>query len=299
MESDLAFYIVERYSKSELSFETGAMSMRFRAPQQSSCRSAAEDGGGWQMDKAFTKGLRLVEALALSDGPRGITQLAGELGLTKSNVHRLLATLHERGYVRRNAADSSYELTTKIWELGSHVIRRMDLVKLARPAMERLADITGETVHLSVLDGIDVVYLDKIESAHHIRAHTSVGARAPAFTMATGKAMLAHMTNDYLERFGPHLRRYTSTTRTSIEALRADVEQARKQGYAAVPHGEWREGIAACASAILGRSGEVVGAIGLSGPDSRIKPKQLRQIAPHVMDAARSISSALGYVVSA
>src|SRR5690606_27539600 len=182
------------------------------------------------VDKAFTKGLRLIEALARSERPRGITDLANELGLTKSNVHRLLATLQFHGYVRQLAEDRSYELTTRIWELGSRVVDRMDLVRVARPSLERLAAITGETVHLSMLDDTDVVYLDKIESEHHIRAHTRVGARAPAFTMATGKAMLAHVPRSYLERFRPLMKRYTPTTRTSIEELAADVELARQQG---------------------------------------------------------------------
>jgi DNA-binding IclR family transcriptional regulator len=246
------------------------------------------------MDKAFIKGLRLIEALARSEKPRGITDIAAELRLTKSNVHRLLATLQAQGYVRQIPPHSTYELTLKVWGLGNHVMRRMDLVHLARPAMQKLAQATGETIHLSVLDGIDVVYLDKIESAHHIRAHTSVGARAPAFTMATGKAMLAHMPDTYLERFRPHMRRYTDTTRTTIEELRADVEIARQQGYASVAHGEWREGVAAVASAILGQSGELVGAIGLSGPDSRIKRKQLKQFSGHVIEAAHEIGLALG-----
>jgi len=247
------------------------------------------------MDKAFVKGLRLVEALAHSDAPRGISDLAKDLALTKSNVHRLLQTLQSHGYVRQVPLNSSYELTTKIWELGSHVIRRMDLVTLARPAMIRLAEQTGETVHLSVLEDIDVIYLDKIESAHHIRAHTSVGSRAPAYTVATGKAMLAHMPDDYLERFRPHLRAYTETTRTTIEALAEDIRQTRVQGFAVVPQGEWRDGIAACACAILGRSGELVGAIGISGPDTRVKRKQLKLIAPQVTEAAQTISAALGY----
>ena len=247
------------------------------------------------MDKAFIKGLRLLETLALSEEPRGITDLASELKFTKSNVHRLLTTLHSQGYVRQNPPHSTYELTTKIWALGSHVIHRMDLVKIARPAMTKLAEVTGETIHLSVLEDTDVVYVDKIESAHHIRAHTSVGMRAPAFTMATGKAMLAHKSDDYLERFRPYLKRYTDTTRITMEQLREDIELARVQGYSSVLHGEWREGIAACACAILGRSGEVVGAIGMSGPDTRVKRKQIKEYATHVMAAAREISSALGY----
>jgi IclR family transcriptional regulator, acetate operon repressor len=247
------------------------------------------------MDKAFIKGLRLIEALALSETPRGVTDLATELGFTKSNTHRLLTTLQAQGYVRQIPPHSLYELTTRIWELGSHVIRRMDLIKVARPAMLRLAEQTGETVHLSLLEDTDVVYVDKIESAHHIRAHTSVGSRAPAFTVATGKAMLCHMPDSYLERFTPHLRRYTDTTRATLAELREDIATAREQGYASVPLGEWRDGIAACACAILGRSGELVGAIGMSGPDSRVKRKQLKEYAGYVVEAARTISTALGY----
>lgn len=246
------------------------------------------------MDKAFIKGLRLLETLAVSEQSRGITDLANELKFTKSNVHRLLMTLQSQGYVRQIPPNSTYELTTKVWILGSHVIQRMDLFNIARPAMAKLADITGETIHLSVLEDTDVVYVDKIESAHHIRAHTSVGMRAPAFTMATGKAMLAHMPDDYLERFRPHFRRYTDATRTTIEELREDIALARSQGYSSVLHGEWREGIAACACAILGRSGELVGAIGMSGPDTRVKRKQIKEYSIHVMEAARTIGAALG-----
>lgn len=248
------------------------------------------------MDKAFTKGLRLLETLARSDQPRGITDLAAELNLTKSNVHRLLQTLQLHGFVRQLPSNSAYELTTKIWELGSHVIRRLDLSAVARPAMMRLAQETGESVHLSILVDTDVVYIDKIESSHHIRAHTQVGARAPAFAMATGKAMLAHMPDSYLERFRPLLGKFTDYTRTSLEELKADIGAIRAQGYAIVPHGEWRDGIAACACAILDRSGEVAGAIGISGPDSRIRLKELRQHSVHVVDAARAISATLGYV---
>jgi DNA-binding IclR family transcriptional regulator len=247
------------------------------------------------MDKAFVKGLRLIEALALSEQPRGITDLANELTYTKSNVHRLLGTLQSLGYVRQIPSHSTYELTTKIWALGSHIIHRMDLINIARPAMAKLAEITGETIHLSVLEGTDVVYVDKIESAHHVRAHTSVGMRAPAFTMATGKAMLAHMPDSYLERFRPQLRRYTDTTCTTIEALREDILLVRSRGYAFVLHGEWREGIAACACAILDRSGALVGAVGLSGPDSRVKRKQIKEYAAYVIDAARGIENALDF----
>ena len=92
--------------------------------------------------------------------------------------------------------------------------------------------------------------------------------RAPAFAMATGKAMLAHEPDEALDRFRPLFKRFTATTRVTPEELMADIRQIRQQGYAMVLQGEWRDGIAACACAVLGRAGEVAGAIGISGPDS-------------------------------
>ncbi|MFC6762538.1 IclR family transcriptional regulator [Sulfitobacter porphyrae] len=142
------------------------------------------------MDKAFTKGIRLIEALANSDRPRGVTDLAVELELTKSNVHRLLATLQANGFVQQVPHQSTYELTIKIWELGLRVLRRVDLVSAARPAMQRLAELTHETVHLSILQGQDVVYIDKIETNHHVRAHTRIGARAPPIQWPRGRRCL-------------------------------------------------------------------------------------------------------------
>jgi DNA-binding IclR family transcriptional regulator len=247
------------------------------------------------MDKAFIKGLRLLEVLANSEQPRGITDLATELGLTKSNVHRLLQTLQANGFVRQIPASSAYELTTKMWELGNRVMRRIDLNSVARPAMIKLAEATGETVHLSILVDTDVIYIDKIESSHHIRAFTHVGSKAPAFAVATGKAMLAHLPDKYLEKLVPLFSAFTDYTRVSLVDLKADISLIREQGYALVPHGEWRDGIAACACAILDRNGDIAGAIGISGPDSRLKKPDLQEIAPLVVAAARSISRALGH----
>ncbi|WP_102225319.1 IclR family transcriptional regulator [Acidimangrovimonas sediminis] len=251
------------------------------------------------MEKALVKGLQLMECLAASPNPRGITDLAAETQLTRSNVHRIVTTLRALGYVRQVPETSAYELTTRVWELGSQVIRRLDLIKVARPAMQALAEATRETIHLSVLDGLDVVYVDKIEGSQHIRAHTSVGGRAPAYTVATGKAMLAQRPDSYMLQFGPTLRRYTPATRTRIEDLQRDIEEVRRCGYAVVPHGEWREGIAACAAAILGGTGELVGAIGMSGPDTRLGRSQIQAVSADVVGAARRVSAALGYLPAA
>lgn len=243
------------------------------------------------MDKTFIKGLTLIEVLAASAEPRGVTSLAQELGLTKSNVHRLLITLASRGYVRRTKA-SSYELGSKIWELGILVRSRLSLIKVSQQHMATLAEKTGESVHLSILDGFEAVYVDKIESHHPIAAYTHVGGRAPAWCVATGKAMLAFNLDDS-RVLKPHLKRYTSQTIVDLAALNREFELIRINGYA-INRGEWREGVFGIAAPIMDATEELVGGIGISGPSTRFRPKQIKVWAEMVVDAANIISQALG-----
>ena len=250
------------------------------------------------MDKAFIKGLRLIESLASSEAPRGVTELAVELKMTKSNVHRLLGTLQAQGYVRQTSALGTYQLTPRLWEFGCRVMARFDLAKFARHAMQTLAEATKETVHLSILDGLDVVYLDKIESAHDVRAYSHVGGRSPAWCVATGKAMLAYASPDMLVGIGDRMRAFTRESIIEEAVLHDQFEAIRRNGYA-VNRGEWREGVCGLAAPVRSGSGSVVGAIGISGPAQRLQPKHIRKFAGHVMDAADEVAQALGQRVAA
>jgi len=242
------------------------------------------------VDKAFIKGLRLIEALANSEVPRGVTELALELQMTKSNVHRLLATLQREGYVRQTATLGSYELTPRLWEYGCRAMARFDLTTYGREAMRQLADSTKETVHLSILDGLDVVYLDKIESAHDVRAYSRIGGRAPAWCVATGKAMLAFAPADALDGIEERFQPYTARSITSRAELHAQLDEVRRQRYA-VNAGEWRAGVCGVAAPVVNGAGAIIGAIGISGPAQRLRPKQIRKLAGHVMDAADTRSA--------
>lgn len=245
-------------------------------------------------DKAFIKGLNLITALAQSDQPRGITSLAEQLGLTKSNVHRLLNTLHSYGFVTQVETKGSYKLTTRLWELGSNVVTRFDYVQIAREHMPDLAEKVGETVHLSTLDGYEVIYLDKIESRHAVRSYTRIGSRAPAWCVATGKAMLAWQPAAVIAGLAPQLTAFTPASLTTIPEVEAEFASIREQGFA-VNRGEWRLDVAGLAAPIRGASGDVVAAIGISGPVVRMKPREIKEFAPEVINVARAISLALGY----
>lgn len=244
-------------------------------------------------DKAFTKGLKLLIALAESGQSRSLSSLAAELELTKSNTHRLLTTLIEQGLACQDGEKGLYRITTRLWELGSNAIAGLDVVELARTHMPGLAHVTGETVHLSILDGIEVVYLEKIEGEHAIRAYTRVGSRAPAWCVATGKIMLAHCPDTTILEIVQAMKPFTPASILSADTLRAELAKARAAGIA-FNRGEWREDVFGAAAAIRDKSGEVVAAIGISGPASRLSEAALRSHADNVRRTAASISNGLG-----
>lgn len=246
------------------------------------------------MDKTFLKGLVLLETLARSERPCGVTELAKELELTKSNVHRLLQGLVYQGFARNVASTGRYELTMKLWELGSHVFGKLDVRHVADPFMKELAAATSETVHLSSLEGIEVLYLAKIDSPQPVRAYTTVGGRAPAQCVATGKAQLAWSDPATIESVKIALAKYTSKSIVRSEQLENELDRVRVQGFA-INIGEWREQVCGVAGPIRDGSGKVVAALGVSGPADRLKPRVMHNLAPAIIEACDRVSSLLGY----
>jgi DNA-binding IclR family transcriptional regulator len=245
------------------------------------------------MDKTLVKGLEVLEALALGGAPRGVSDLAREMGLTRSNTHRTLRTLVGAGYVRQDEGTGHYGCTTKLARLAASALGRVDLKAAAGPAMERLAAATRETVHLSVLDGLEVCYLHKIDSPEPVRAYSEVGGRAPAHCVATGKALLAFQDPAYLGRFPERLAAQAPGSLRTRARLRAALEEVRAHGYA-INRGEWRKSVHGLAAPIFDAGGHAVAAIGISGPVERLRPARVRGFVPDVVAAARAVSRALG-----
>lgn len=246
------------------------------------------------MDTTVVKGLKVLEALAFSDGACALTDMAKLCGLSKSNAHRLLRTLEECGYVRRDPRTRTYESTLRLWELGTRVFNRLDLRAIAVPHLRELARGTKESVHLSVYDNDEVLYVDKVDSVHAVRAYVGVGDRGPLHCTATGKAMLAGMPDDVVERVCAGLKRYTSNTASTPRKLRADLELIRNQGYA-ITSGEWRAGVLGIAAAVRSPSGVVVGGIGIAGPEERMMQANTEKQIAAVLQAAERISKDLGF----
>jgi len=243
------------------------------------------------MNNTLIKGLGLLEVLARSDRALGVTELAARMGIGKSNVHRVLQALVELGYVRRDPA-GSYAASIRLWELGSAMLANLDLRRASQAWMDWLLERSRETVHLSVLDGDEVVYVHKVDSPEPVRAYSQIGGRAPAHCVATGKAMLAWQGEVALAALSQRLRAWSPRTVTDPAEFLREMDRVRQVGYA-INRGEWRESVGGIAAPVRDPGARVIAAIGLSGPIERLRPAGLRLLAAEVIRAAEGVSASL------
>src|SRR5213082_1307774 len=205
--------------------------------------------------------LRLIKAFSEDEYEIGISDLAKRLGLAKSTVHRLASTLLEQGILEQNSGDGKYHLGLALFELGAMVRRKMDFTMEARPFLRALMEKTGETVHLAILDHDSILYIITHESKQALRMGSKVGTRAPVHSTAVGKALLAFLPGDELERI--------------IEI-----------------------GLRAIAAPIRIYSGNVVAAISIAGPVHRMARKALLGWVRELVDVAEAVSQRLGWQAS-
>jgi len=247
------------------------------------------------MEQTVQKAMNLLEALVRSGHPRRLTELSRELGLTKPNVYRLLSTLTILGYVKKDPEATLYSPTLKLWEMGSLLVRDVDLVSAAAPRLRHLCDEAHESVQLAVFDAGFAVYVDKVDSAQPLKAITSIGSRVPASVTSTGKAMLAWLGDEALDQAVEHVKRYTPLTLVRRKDIEHDLDETRGRGYS-INRGEFRAGVCGIAVPIRDRSGAVVAAVGVWGAEKNILGSRREELAYLTMAAARDVSQQLGYI---
>lgn len=246
------------------------------------------------METTLAKGLKMLEAVAASDHPRGVSELGRQIGLTRSNAHRLLQTLSALGYLRHDPQNGQYESTLRLFELGSSVVLRYDIRTVAQPVMQRLARELDENVLLSVRDGNEVLAIERIESTRTLRTFTPLGARRPMHCTSPGKLLLAYAPAEVVEAVARSLTKLTPRTIGTREKLLAELERIRARGYA-MARSELHEDICGV-SVPLGRGDRtIVAGLTLSGPAGRFKLRQIKAYVPHLLAAASRIDEALGY----
>ncbi|MET9231493.1 IclR family transcriptional regulator [Lentzea sp. NPDC003310] len=243
-------------------------------------------------DTAVEKTLAVLEALA--DHSR-ITDIARATGLPKSTVHRLLQAMVDRGFATPTA--DGYLTGPRVLALAGKVLRPLDTVERARPHLRALQESTSCTVHLAVLFGDELVYVDKVEADKPYRMASRLGMSLPVHGTAIGKAVLAALPtselNAYITRTG--LPGRTPHTITSAPRLKAQLERVRRSRFA-LDDEENEVGVRCVGSAIRDHSGAVVGGLSASTLALEHSLPELIALGPRVLRAADEVSAALGWL---
>ncbi|RME33170.1 MAG: IclR family transcriptional regulator [Deltaproteobacteria bacterium] len=221
--------------------------------------------------------LDVLEALSEEEGEVRISRLSQRLGMNKTSVFRLMATFESRGYVEREDGSSRYRLGLSAYEVAQKLLSRMDLLRKARPVMEKLVRETHEAVYLTICREGDVLFFDMVDTTHQVKIVSLVGRRYPQGQTAAGRIQLA---------FDP-----TGNADNDPELARIHA-----QGYC-LDSNTLGDGVTSLAVPLLGRGGRVVGSLCLVAPDFRVSSDLVEQtLAPRLTEAGGIISSKLGYV---
>jgi DNA-binding IclR family transcriptional regulator len=245
--------------------------------------------------RTLSRGLDVLEALACADKDGlGPSALGHQVDLDKATVTRLLRTLVEAGYVTQDKTTRRYRLTGKVLWLAHRATVRLDLRSVARPHLTALRDELGETVHLGVMNGLGVVYIDKLEADNSIQLVSAIGQTMPLHSTSLGKAMLAALPDG--EREGLYARMdfqpRTEWTIRDLASFREAIHVTELRGYSTDDRENEPNG-ACVGAAIVGADGRPVGALSVSGPYFRIRDR-LPSFGERVRAVAAAIARELG-----
>ncbi|MFE3851748.1 IclR family transcriptional regulator [Streptomyces griseorubiginosus] len=265
------------------------------SPPSDHSESAAEcePGTAPEQRTAVDKALTLLKSLAELDGEIGVSELARRNGMSKSTAFRLLGILQRNDLVDRVGSD--YRLGTRLFDIGSRVYGTDALVLQERllPHLADLYELTHETVHLAMLHGTDIVYVNKLHGHRAARSPSRIGARLPAYCTGVGKALLAFDHDAAEAAITAGLLARTEYTLADSDLFQADLRRIRQEGIA-YDRQEAVLGLTCVAVPVMGSAGRPVAALSIAGADRRFDPARfapaLRRVA---FEAGRTINAAM------
>jgi DNA-binding IclR family transcriptional regulator len=237
--------------------------------------------------------LRLFKRARSSISP---PEMARELGIPRSTVHRLVQTLEELGYLRRGENGGAYALGPAVLAIGFEYLGSLDIVQLSSPVLARLRDETNCSTHLAIRNGTDVVYLARFASRAAITSNVSVGSALPAHATVIGRVILADLSDADLASLYPQkrLEAYTEQTPTTLAALTKLLAEDRQRGYA-ISTSFYERGVTSIAAPVRDRSGRVIASINAVTVDvTPDEPFLQSGLKDSVLAAAATISEMLG-----
>lgn len=245
---------------------------------------------------AVERALAMLEAVAQE--PEGLSNadISRKLQIPKSSASYILRTLETQGYLNRDAETGKYRVGLKILSLSRGALSGIDVREVALPIMRHLVEKTNLTCHLAILDGSDAVYIEKVEPSGFLRVDTWVGRRMRVHATSVGKALVAHIQPERLEKIlaSAGMEKRTPKTITTLPRLLKDLEKVRAQGYA-VDDEENNLGARCLGAPVFNQQGQIEASVGLSGTTNQVNPHTMPRIVEALKDAARHVSMQLGY----
>jgi len=243
--------------------------------------------------QSLSRGLTVLQAFNAERPAMTLADMSRATGLTRATVRRLLHTLVALGYVCTDGR--TFELTPRVLDLGFAYVSSLQLPDIAQPFMEALSDRVHESVSASVLDGTQIVYVARVNTQRIMGISLAIGSRLPAAWTSMGRVLLAGLPDVRLEEFFDTLvvKGLTEQSITDLDALKAEIDSVRSQGYALVDQ-ELELGIRSVAAPLRDRQGRTLAAINVGTHAARVTLKELRSvILPQLISTARSIESQL------
>lgn len=246
--------------------------------------------------RVLERAVGLLDILAKSNSEVGLVEISQQMSLHKSSAHRLLMVLEHFKYVSKNAGTGKYSLGGKLIELGLKAVSALDLYGIARPYLESLVAVTGETAHAGILREGEIISIVNVQSSQTLRLPSTVGHRTPVHCSSLGKSILAFLPDeekaDIIRARG--LKVYTRRTLSKPSLFEKELQKIRARGYA-VDNEEFEEGLRCVGAPIRDHTGRVIAAISIAGPAFRMKEERLPSLARAVKEAASELSGRLGY----
>jgi IclR family transcriptional regulator, acetate operon repressor len=255
---------------------------------------------GWQDStaqntiKSLDRAMEILEHLSVSSG-QTLSALAADLGQSPATVYRVLVTLENRDLVEFDHADQLWHVGPGAFVIGARFLRRSSLVERARPIMRRLMEATGETANLGIVQDTSVLFVSQVETHESIRAFFPPGTLSPLHASGIGKALLAEMPADRLQRLlgSAPLESFTGNTLSDPADLLSDLAIIRQRGHA-IDDEERNLGMRCIAAPVFDLHGEAVAGISVSGPTVRMSLEDIGRFAASVMEASADLTSAIG-----
>jgi IclR family acetate operon transcriptional repressor len=271
------------------------MPNRLSTPPPRRGRTPSKPGVATVQVQSLTRGLSLLEALARAEGGLTLTDLAQRVQLAPSTAHRLLATLEKMGYVYQGGEMGRWYIGLQAFTVGTSFLANRDFVAQSHPYMRRLMEQSGETANLGIIDGTEAVFIDQVQCREMMRTIVKLGSRVPLHASGVGKAIFAALPDDQIDAIlkVKGLPRITSNTITSPETMWASVRVIRQRGWS-FDDEEHALGTRCVAAPIYDEHADVLGAISLAGPSSRLPDERIKQLGPVVAHTAEELTHRLG-----